>query len=132
MGNLSWLKRPFDPRPQYSFLYTFCGMLTVMLLNLDIQIFVPSIPRGWDIPLRLLLGAAFAGVVVLLAYWGRNRKHSFVRGWGWDHLGMILGCLAAARMEPEAGHMPVLAGILTLLLAALLYQEWKERELAEE
>lgn len=138
MDRLSWLKRPFDPNLQYSFLNTFCGMLSVMFFERILQLPGPDIhiPQGWNTALRLLLGAAFAGVMVLLAYRGRNRKRSFVRGWGWYDLGTILGCLTAARMEPQAGedsrHLLFLAGLLTLLLAGGLRVEWRERSLTEE
>lgn len=138
MDHLSWLKRPFDPRLQYSFLHTFCGMLTPMFLERILQLPGPDIhvPQAWDTPLRFLLGAAFAAAVVVLAYCGRNRKRSFVRGFGWYGLGIITGCLIAARMGAQAGensrHMFWLAGLLALILAAVLYVEWRERDITEE
>ena len=50
--------------------------------------------------------------------------------------GTILGCLTAARMEPQVGedsrHLLFLAGLLTLLLAGGLRVEWRERSLTEE
>ena len=138
MNNFSWLKRPFDPRLQYSFLYTFCGMLSVMFLERVIQLLLSNIdiPQAWGTLLRFLLGAAFAALVVWFAYRQRDRKRSFVRGWGWYDLGTILGCLTAARMGSQAGedsrHLLFLAGLLTLLLAGGLRVEWRERSLTEE
>ena len=104
MDRLSWLKRPFDPNLQYSFLYTFCGMLSVMFLERVIQLLLSNIdiPQAW--------GWYDLGTI----------------------LGCLTAARMGPQVGEDSRHLLFLAGLLTLLLAGGLRVEWRERSLTEE